>query len=154
MSLLKNLHFHYVYVQYLEGRLIYYIAQSLLEMGQRILTLLCWKVGLLQAVYFTVHSSTKVLWSSTCWFCKGSELLHRRYADCCTEKRGLETRLLKSRISTSTRWTEKRFGGKCLQLGQMWQVDLAAGQYLLSPFFGRNSFITTGFWRKNRLQRK
>ncbi len=34
MFLLKNLHFHYVYVQYLEGRLIYYIAQSLREMGQ------------------------------------------------------------------------------------------------------------------------
>jgi hypothetical protein len=34
MFLLKNLLFHYVYVQYLEVRLIYYIAQSLLEMGQ------------------------------------------------------------------------------------------------------------------------
>jgi hypothetical protein len=55
MSLLKNLHFHYVYVQYLEGRLIYYSAQSLLEMGQTtdFDSLLLEGIGLLPEVYFT-----------------------------------------------------------------------------------------------------
>jgi hypothetical protein len=49
-----------------------------------------------------------------------------------------------------TRWTKQRVGGKCLQLGQMRQVDWAAAEHLLSPFsspyFRVKWLYDYGFW--------